>query len=124
MASMKIALIILVLILTQTVCGMGSMDIQSGEEHHRHHRHHRDTKYLETLKRKRCGPQMLDAVIDACKESCQPGMSSLFYKGVVRGGGVEPKIEFPGSEVDISTICCSDQCDYSQIRKACCPMKK
>ncbi|CAL2051183.1 unnamed protein product [Caenorhabditis brenneri] len=103
MAAMKIALIILVLILTQTVCGTASMDIQSGEEphHHHHHRHHRDTKYLETLKRKRCGPQMLDAVIDACKESCQPG-----------------------SEVDISTICCSDQCDYRQIREACCPMKK
>uniref|UniRef100_A0A1I7TIT1 Uncharacterized protein n=1 Tax=Caenorhabditis tropicalis TaxID=1561998 RepID=A0A1I7TIT1_9PELO len=53
---------------------------------------------VETNKQQRCGHRMLVAVVAACAEQCNPG-----------------------TEVDIYSRCCKQQCDYKEIRDACCP---
>ncbi|KAF1748747.1 hypothetical protein GCK72_025214 [Caenorhabditis remanei] len=57
----------------------------------------RQRRYLETAKQRRCGSKLMEAVTAACQRGCEPG-----------------------SGVSLSTLCCSETCNYQDIRSVCC----
>ncbi|CAL2051185.1 CBN-INS-9 protein [Caenorhabditis brenneri] len=106
---MKISVFLLCLLALTAVAEMfpSDSDFLKPEEEaaeqrqHKHLSHVRSRRFLETVKRRRCGKQIPNAVDIACHGPCNPG-----------------------TELDMSTICCSNACNYADIRLACCPGRK